>query len=235
MKKLLIAAAIAVAGATSAQAADLPARVYTKAPPVVVDPAVNWSGFYVGAHFGYMWGRSSVWDNGALVESNAPTNGVVGGVLGGFNWQIGQLVLGIEGDFGGSNAHGNGALPPVPPPTESYLYDVGWTSHVRGRAGYATGPWLLFVAGGLAIAQDTLTIQQTGPTPTTMQPLGVYTGWSVGGGAEYAFNNRMSGRLEYLYDDFGKRTYVVGVNDAYANRLTGQTVRAAINFRLSPN
>jgi hypothetical protein len=38
----------------------------------------------------------------------APTNGVVGGVLAGYNWQSGPLVLGIEADIGWTNAVGHG-------------------------------------------------------------------------------------------------------------------------------
>ena len=54
MKKLMLGM-IAVAGlgmATSANAADLPARTYPAAP--VVAPFVwNWTGFYMGVNGGY--------------------------------------------------------------------------------------------------------------------------------------------------------------------------------------
>lgn len=46
MKKLLIVAAVAVLGATSAQAADIAARPFTKTP------VSNWSGFYIGGNLG---------------------------------------------------------------------------------------------------------------------------------------------------------------------------------------
>jgi outer membrane immunogenic protein len=203
-------------------AADMPVKAPAKKVAAAPLP-YNWAGFYAGAHVGYLWGSSSVVDNGVVTESNAPTNGIVGGVLGGYNWQQGAFVLGVEGDFGWANAHGSGALARP----ESYLYDVNWTSHVRGRAGYATGPWLLFAAGGLAVADFDLTVLENAVIMCRMQG-GRYTGYSIGGGAEYAFSNRVSGRFEYLYDDFGKKTYVVGVNDSYEAHLTGQTVRGAI-------
>jgi outer membrane immunogenic protein len=221
-------AAVAVIGLASvASAADLPVKAPVKnvAP---LTPTYNWGGFYAGAHVGYLWGSSTVIDNGVVAEANAPTNGIVGGVLGGYNWQQGAFVFGVEGDFGWSNAHGNGA--PAPPTTESYLYDVKWTSHVRGRAGYATGPWLLFAAGGLALADFNLTMLESGMNNCSWG--GTYAGWSIGGGADYAFSNRISGRVEYLYDDFGKKTYVVGVNDSYEARLTSSTVRAALVIKL---
>jgi outer membrane immunogenic protein len=224
-------AAVAVFGfASVASAADLPVKAPVKnvAP---LTPTYNWGGFYAGAHVGYLWGSSTVVDNGVVAEANAPTNGVVGGVLGGYNWQQGAFVFGVEGDFGWTNAHGNGAG--ALPTTTSYLYDVKWTSHVRGRAGYATGPWLLFVAGGLSLADFKLTVLESGPTPMIC-PMegGIYAGWSIGGGAEYAFNNRVSGRIEYLYDDFGKKTYLPGFNEAYEAHLTGSTVRGALVIKL---
>src|SRR5580704_17348698 len=49
---------VSLVAATSAFAADLPAKVYTKAP-VMVDPGYNWTGFYAGLNGGYSWGRAN--------------------------------------------------------------------------------------------------------------------------------------------------------------------------------
>ena len=53
MKKLLLVTAslVALGAAAPAMAADLAARPYTKAPPMV-QAAYNWSGFYVGLNGG---------------------------------------------------------------------------------------------------------------------------------------------------------------------------------------
>ena len=58
MKKFLLGTVglVALGVASPALAADLAARPYTKAPPVMVDPMYNWSGFYIGANGG--WGSS---------------------------------------------------------------------------------------------------------------------------------------------------------------------------------
>jgi opacity protein-like surface antigen len=56
--KFLIAVVIALFGAASAHAADLPARTYTEAP-AHADPGYDWTGFYIGANVGYSWARSS--------------------------------------------------------------------------------------------------------------------------------------------------------------------------------
>ena len=83
---------MALSVATAASAADMQARPYTKAPPAVVSPAYNWSGFYVGAIGGYGWGTDS-------------GNGGFGGGTVGYNWQLpgSQFVFGVEVDAAGAS------------------------------------------------------------------------------------------------------------------------------------
>ena len=54
MKKFLLATVALIAcGATlPALAADLGARPYTKAPPMMQSQIYNWTGFYIGGHVG---------------------------------------------------------------------------------------------------------------------------------------------------------------------------------------
>jgi outer membrane immunogenic protein len=54
MKKFLLATVASTALVSSASAADLAARAYTKAPAIAA-AAYNWSGFYVGVMGGYGW------------------------------------------------------------------------------------------------------------------------------------------------------------------------------------
>src|SRR5260370_39483164 len=54
MKKFLLTTVALAALGSSASAADLAARPYTKAP-APISAAYNWSGFYVGAMGGYGW------------------------------------------------------------------------------------------------------------------------------------------------------------------------------------
>jgi outer membrane immunogenic protein len=90
MNRLLLAAAL-LSVATAASAADIPARPYTKAPPPLVSPAYNWSGFYIGAMGGYGW------------DSGDSSGGFGGGTIG-YNWQLpgSQFVFGIEVDAAGA-------------------------------------------------------------------------------------------------------------------------------------
>ena len=231
MKKLFLASVTVIAlAAGPASAADLSARPVYKAPIVApVAPVFSWTGFYVGGHVGYLWGDVDVEHAEALPAAAAtggPTNGVVGGILGGANWQTGPLVFGGEADIGWSNAHGNGALPSS---AEFFEYKIGWTSHVRARIGYDFGGTLVYVAGGLAVAHAV--VQEI--EPVTLSVNGTFSGGSIGAGVEHAFTRQISGRVEYLYDDFGHKTYTIG-DDAYRAHVTGQTVRGAVVFRFGP-
>jgi outer membrane immunogenic protein len=207
--------------AQSASAADMP----VKAPIAKVAAPYDWSGFYVGGHFGYLWGKTRVEENGIVTEPGAPTNGAIGGVLVGYAWQSGPLVFGLEGDFGWTHAHGVGFAVPVTPNT----YDVNWTTHIRGLGGYAVDNWLFFVAGGLAVAD--LDFHEGDDLFARVG--GKYYGWSIGGGAAYAITQNLIVRVEYLYDDYGHKDYVNQFNDVYRVSLTGQTLRGALIWKFN--
>jgi outer membrane immunogenic protein len=131
MKKLLVGVLGVVSMATSASAADLAARPYTKAPPVV-SPAYNWSGFYIGGNVGYSFGRVDEQSSSTLVagpfapgvilppaiantlvtvpfasSTRTPVDGVIGGGQIGYNAQFNRWVLGIEADIQASDQKRN--------------------------------------------------------------------------------------------------------------------------------
>ena len=102
MKKFLLATVgLAVLGmAAPASAADLAARPYTKAPPPVLAPIYDWTGFYIGANGG--WGQSrNCWGlvpvAGAVIPAGCSdrSGGLIGGQLG-YRWQMDQAVFGLE-------------------------------------------------------------------------------------------------------------------------------------------
>src|SRR5207245_6950102 len=107
------AAAALALGTVSASAADMAAR-YTKAP-VAVAAVYNWTGFYIGADVGYGWGRST----GTLANAagafpvpySLDPSGVIGGGFVGFNYQISNVVLGVEADWQAADLNASGAFP----------------------------------------------------------------------------------------------------------------------------
>ena len=121
--KAIAASAFAVMAATSAaSAADIAARPYTKAPPVMVE-VWNWTGFYIGGNVGYSWGRSSrrylfrqltsgagiVPPAGSIAAPAANMNGVIGGGQIGYNWQSSAIGCGVlKPTSSGSDEKGRG-------------------------------------------------------------------------------------------------------------------------------
>ena len=178
MSRLSVAFIVAVSAIALTQvalAADMPLKAPIAKAPIAAPP-YDWSGFYVGGHIGYLWGRTRVEEDGVVTEPGAPTDGVIGGVLAGYNWQNGPVVFGLEGDFGWTHAHGVGAVNFITTQAPN-TYDLNWTSHLRGRAGYALDHWLFYVAGGLAVADLDF---HEGAITTVVG--GKYFGWSIGGG-----------------------------------------------------
>ena len=109
---VLLASAVLVG---TAFAADLPPRMYTKAP--IAPAPYNWTGLYVGGNIGYSWGRTSTdyTTVAAGTETHSDSinmNGVIGGGQIGYNYQFNKsYLLGIEGDFQFSGEKGSNTLP----------------------------------------------------------------------------------------------------------------------------
>jgi outer membrane immunogenic protein len=121
---IVVTAFSGMIGISSASAADLAARPYTKAP-VIVDPIYNWTGFYVGGNAGYSWGRSntavSFFDTvtgapivpppGSITSSSFDMNGGIAGGQAGYNWQLNSSwLLGLEADIQWSGERGRAAF-----------------------------------------------------------------------------------------------------------------------------
>ena len=73
--------------------------------PVVQAAAYNWSGFYVGVHAGYAWGDSCPAAERRTID-HEPTGGLFGGQIG-YNWQVNNIVFGVEADLAFSTIKGD--------------------------------------------------------------------------------------------------------------------------------
>ena len=74
----------------------------------------DWTGFYFGAHLGGTWGTTGAFDNqgynlpkGGGDSWGANTSGFVAGGQLGYNWRVGALLLGLEGDVGDLGLNGS--------------------------------------------------------------------------------------------------------------------------------
>ncbi len=156
MKKFLLGTVALLALAAPAAAADLAARPYTKAPPIMA-AAYDWSGFYVGANGG--WGSShKCWDQvftgiGTFSEGcHDATGGVAGGQIG-YRWQSGTWVFGLEaqGDWADLKGRNDSTLFPGIFTNQSKVNAFGLFT---GQVGYAFNNVLFYVKGGAAVTSD---------------------------------------------------------------------------------
>jgi outer membrane immunogenic protein len=256
MKRLLIGiAAVTSLLATSAFAADLPVRTYTKAP-VYVEPVYNWTGFYIGGNLGYSWGRSndtSTLTNAAgtvllATSDKSDLNGIVGGGQIGYNWQMQSWVWGLEADIQGTDEKGSRAysFTAVPnlgtnffiPPTIPFALNqkIDWFGTVRGRAGVLVTPKvLLYATGGLAYGQVNSNETVGGPLPAAFSNSTTNVGWTVGAGIEGAIGGNWTAKLEYLYVDLGtvSGSFTLPSTNisSYSSKITDNVLRVGINYR----
>jgi len=206
MSKFAFAAvALVAAGATTAHAADMPYR--SRAPYTVAQPlnAYSWAGPYLGGTLGYEWGNVS--------NSGAKPSGFAGGVTGGYNWQSGNVVFGLEGDIQGSTADDRFA---------NYKFSNPWFGTVRGRIGYAFNNVLVYGTGGLAFGS-----LDTESTLTGLQQSKTSAGYTVGVGAEVGIYQNWTAKIEYLYVDLARNDYAL---TGTSNGLDFGTVRLGVNY-----
>ena len=119
--KLFAVAAIVAGTGCAATAKDRP------------QPTHNWTGFYAGVLAGYGFGNTD-WFSVPFQG-----DGGLGGVVIGYNQQVGNILLGVEGDFSFASFKGQNDLTISSGPT-SVNYNVSsklkWLSTVSGRLGF---------------------------------------------------------------------------------------------------
>jgi outer membrane immunogenic protein len=230
MKKILLAGIAAGACASNALAADL--GPYRPPPPVepIYEPVrsgpYNWQGLYLGVNAGYGWGN----DNGASFNGFGGGSGALnpegwfGGGQIGYNAQFNALVLGLEADLQGADISDTTALSGG---LSQVTTDIEYFSTLRGRVGFAAGPALLYVTGGWAFADVSQSLNAPGASLSSSD---WETGYTVGGGIEWAFAPNWSLKSEYLYIDLGEQTYSSPAG-TYTTQTDFHTARVGLNYR----
>jgi outer membrane immunogenic protein len=239
MKKLLLATVAVFGFAGAAAAADLPSR-YAPPPMVAAVPVFTWTGFYVGVNAGYGWNTNDNNNNFVdpalgVVSNGGSDGGFVGGGQVGYNYQMGQFVIGLETDIqyadlgGGRSTFGQGFA--------GSNNDGNWFGTVRARAGFAIDRALIYATGGFAygdiggrsgafVAPDGTVFAGSGSSTNT--------GWVLGGGVEYAFTNNLTAKIEGLYvnlDSNDNNNFGAFVNNN--NNTEFGVVRAGLNYKFS--
>jgi outer membrane immunogenic protein len=216
-----LAALAFVASSGVTQAADIPPPVY-KGPRAVV-AYYNWTGFYVGLNAGYGWGKS---DWTFPLGTSIKPKGALAGVTVGYNYQVGSIVWGLEGDFDLSGVKGSVLCDPL---TTCEIRNR-WLSTFRGRLGYAFDRWLPYITVGGAYGNVKGTATDiTGVVVASGNK--DQLGWTAGVGLEYAFLGNWTAKIEYLYVDLGH--FDVGVPLITTVSFKENIVRAGLNYKFS--
>jgi outer membrane immunogenic protein len=229
MKQILLTTAAmgALVLATPALAADLA----VKAPPIA-PPVYDWSGFYIGGFGGYGFGNQNINNaTGAAgfadFTANFETHGPLAGGDIGYNWMIGNIMFGVEGDGAWTNIQGNDN------------FALGWNDanklrsvgSLRVRSGIAVDRLLLFFTGGWAIGDIAHTNTNPGVGVDTFSAQ--RSGLAAGGGIAYAITNDLIGKVEYRYYDLGTYHRDNPTNGAlpYTVANTYSTVLLGLDFK----
>jgi outer membrane immunogenic protein len=205
MKRFSLAVCAFVLSGIAAQAADLP----TKAPSYIAPaPVWSWTGFYAGLNGGYGWATGGL-------------DGVVGGGQIGYNWQSSAWVFGIEGDIQATGQKDSTTIGAF-----TVEEKLPWFGTLRGRLGYASGPWLLYGTAGVGWINYKLSVSSGGASVSDDTTKAAF---AVGGGVEWMFMPRWSAKLEYLYMDTGN-TDVTLFGTTFSGRAKDNIVRVGLNY-----
>jgi outer membrane immunogenic protein len=206
--------AAAAAGMPGAQAADMPIKA-----PRYIEPAANWTGWYIGAHAGAAWQQAQAVDYGVSFSKTA----FIGGGQIGYNWQHGNFVFGLEGDISGlsgKNSSGDSYF--------GFQSQVRWLSTVRSRFGLAVGDTMAYMTAGLAIGGVKNTFFDFG---TTYSQSKTRVGWTVGGGVEHMLNRNWTIGLEGLFVDLGRSNLAFGQSKTTRFQNTAVIGRLKLNYK----
>jgi outer membrane immunogenic protein len=248
MKRFLpgTAALAALCLSIPASAADLPARV-NKAPPALVSPAYDWSGFYLGVSAGYTFGDDEDITTTGQAAANITNvaigarpgrvrlerDGFIGGGQMGYNWQVSpNWVFGLEADISYVDVRRDvtvvGISAAGAPLNNTFRTRMDYLGTVRGRIGYAWDRTLIYATGGLAYAEIENSVNFFGPAGQlqfTGNNRRTEAGYTVGAGIEHAFAPNWTVKAEYLFYDLRDNTVNVAVIPGSNGAGTGYNSR----------
>jgi outer membrane immunogenic protein len=240
----------------SAPSISLPVKTPLDRAPLIW----NWSGFYLGASGGYGVASdefSQTVTHSVPVSAHTTVNltntpkGEFLGLQGGYNYQTGQIVWGVEGDWQWANQSANtcGAscvsTTPTPPGIPSTSFNsvdqkINWFATARGRIGWtpSNGTMLYATAGGawMGIDETDANFSSISATTITSSFSNTKSGYALGAGAEFRLWDNWTGKVEYLHIDVGGTTNTGGpstfVLTTATSSIKDDIVRLGVNYKL---
>lgn len=222
--------------------ATVPPSAEPRPEPILPPPPGNsWTGFYVGGHLGYGWGRANTsftpLPSATSFADMAPTTlrpnprGVIGGAQLGYNKQVGGIwVISAEFSSSWSKMSGTATVTPIIRnngstfPGAGFLtahQDTSWFGTVRPRLGILVDPshrLLVYGTGGWAFGHVNYSANSDFRPGGTIQYPAAFSktkkGWTVGGGLEVAVAPHWGIGGEYLYYNLGNESITANPSPA---------------------
>lgn len=211
---------IAAAGVIAAAALASPSF----AQDTMGGPGGPWSGFYIGANAGWtgdtgdLHFRDLSADQDLSFTHDKNGSSFFGGGHVGYNWWMGSMIGGIEGDADWAN-------------------HVDYLASVRGRLGFAPSDrWMLYGTAGVAFMggnEHFTGSSTTDATTTRFSRSSKGTGFVGGVGTEFALNRNLGLGVEGLWYDFGKDSHHLAVSPGEDFTVRDNQSFGAIRARLT--
>lgn len=198
-----------------------------RAEPVVAAPVAapavparrDWTGGYAGLSLTL----------GAASHNHAPApafwpngNGPGLGVLGGFNWQTGATVFGLEAHLGMGRIRGSSTTAVQGATITTNLNQL---ASLRGRVGFAQGDTLFFASAGLATGQVAHSAGALGSESRRVN------GWVAGIGFETALGAGVNLRGDLEHYRFNRTTFTTAGLNFPGVRTSANVARLSVVYR----
>ena len=252
-KPLAAVSALALAGAVtvgSAQAADLydpreSVKDFPGAPPARA--CALFHGVYIGGHAGaafhdWSWTDRDAWakevgDDRLPSTVSRTESGFIGGVQGGFNWQRGCTVFGLEADWSWAGLDSSKHFTDGNSKNLTVASDIDGFGTLRTRAGVVVDSLLIYATGGLAFAEidRDWQVENGSGFVEGFSSDDRRWGWTAGVGTEWAVTDRISLKSEALYLRFEDDTFTRasgGENKRFDHEDAVWVGRVGLNFKL---
>jgi outer membrane immunogenic protein len=200
-------------------------------------PVFSWAGFYVGVEGFGAFGNSTWTIPGAGAAHIHTVGGMGGGELG-YNWQMGNVVFGLETDASGGDVQGS--VSNIGGCANTCTSQQVWFGSTRARVGYAYDRVWFYGTGGVAYGEvsgtlDTVVNQNGSSNNLGQTSSQTNVGWTAGAGMELAITGPWSVKVEYLFADLGKFTAcnsaTVGCAPPSTANFQENIVRVGFNHR----
>lgn len=172
---------------------------------------LNWTGFYFGGHAGLAVGQTSgETDLGGLftINTDQAMNGALGGAHVGYNFQMGNTVLGIEGTWSALDLKGSETCVVV----LNCGRKADWLATLVGRVGFTFDRTLLYGLAGVAWSNVETDVRDNIVGILRLDGDATHVGWVIGAGLEYALSPSITARIEYNHVDLGSETHDLDVS-----------------------